>query len=295
VLFTPPPGGFIDDADAQTDIFGIAVAIVTLGTQLGEQSFTAQAGGLTVEFNGIARLRPSIFANGVVDAASGQIGQGVAPGSYISIFGQALSPTARVFNTPYLPLSLANVSVSFDVPSRGISLPGRIHFVSDGQINVQVPWELEGLNSVKIKVSIGDISSDVFDLPLARSLPGVFQFPQNSGFAAALDEGFNVVTMANPVQRGRIVQLFVNGLGPVDNTPPTGEITPVEPLARTLDMPTVTIGGRPAIVEFSGLAPLFVGLYQINVRVPNDVPPGNQPLIITVNGVASLAVNLPVQ
>ena len=35
-----------------------------------------------------------------------------------------------------------------------MSLPGHIHFVSPGQINVQIPWEFQGQTSVGMKVTL---------------------------------------------------------------------------------------------------------------------------------------------
>jgi len=290
-------GGYIDAADQRTDTYGIAAARVYLGPLLGEQQFAAEAGGLTVYFDGWARLRPAIESGGVVNAASFERGKPVAPGSYIAIFGRGLSDATRVFSTPYLPLSLAGVSVSFDAPARRISLPGRLHFVSESQVNVQVPWELQGLNSVQIKVSIGDISSAVYTVPLNDFAPAFFEYLEASGrrYIAALDENYRLIGTANPARRGRIVQLYANGLGAVDNPPPSGEPTPAQPFARTRVIPEVSVAGRPAQVQFSGLAPGIVGLYQINVVVPPDAPTGVQPVVITVQGVASKAAQLPVE
>jgi uncharacterized protein (TIGR03437 family) len=159
-----------------------------------------------------------------------------------------------------------------------------------------VPWELEGLNSVRIKVSVGDLSSAVYTLPLARYSPAFFEYLEGSRLlAAALDENFHVIGASNPAGRGRIVQFFLNGLGPVTDRPATGEITPENPLPRTVDAPTVLIGGRPAQVEYSGMAPRLVGAYQINARVPADAPSGIVPVTVTIGGVTSKATNLPVQ
>ncbi len=290
-------GGSIEAADERTDTYGIAAARVYLGPTLGDQQFAAEVGGLTVYFEGRARLRPLIETGGVVNAASFERGRAVAPGSYIAIFGRGLSDATRVFSTPYLPLSLAGVSVSFDVPERGISLPGRLHFVSDSQVNLQVPWELQGLNSVQIKVSIGDISSAVYTLPLSDYAPAFFEYQEATGrsFIAALDENYRLIGSANPARRGRVVQLYANGLGPVNNQPPTGEVTPAQPLATTPVTPEVIIGGRPAQVLFSGLAPYIVGLYQINVVVPTDAPVGVQQVTVRVQGVTSKAASLPIQ
>jgi uncharacterized protein (TIGR03437 family) len=289
-------GGRIETAFNATDDLGISEARVILGSQPGEQEFTAVVGGLTVRFTGRAKLPPTISADGVVNAASNQVGSGVAPGSYVAIYGSALSEAFRVASTPYLPLSLANVSVSFDAAG-GRSYPGRPYFVSEGQVNVQVPWELQGLSSVQMKVSIGDVSGVLYTVPLNDYSPAVFEIPDPSGatVAAALDENFRLVTTANALQRGRSGQIYCNGLGPVTNTPASGEASPTNPLAESKSQPAVTIGGRPAQVLFSGLTPSSVGLYQINLVPASDTPTGLQSVVITVNGVASKPVNIAIR
>jgi minor extracellular serine protease Vpr len=289
-------GGAIRAADLQTDAYGVATAQAVLGPANGIQQFSAVSGGLTALFSGGARVRPTIQINGIVNAASFEVGAGAAPGSYVSIFGTALSDEILSAPSASLPVSLSNVSVSFDVPSANLSLPGRLHLVAPGQVNVQVPWELLGQTSVLVKVSIGDVSSEVYTLPLAEYSPGVFEY-QVSGetLAAALDENYAVVGGGNPVARTKRVQLFLNGLGPVDHEQATGEPAPVDPLARTTATPEVTIGGVKATVEFSGLAPLFAGLYQVNVVVPGDAPTGIQPLVVTVNGVRAKTSKLAIQ
>ncbi|MCP5111688.1 MAG: hypothetical protein GY953_12715, partial [bacterium] len=140
IRFTP--SAQIDAALERTDHLGIGWAAAFLGPNPGPEVFTAEVEGfadLFITFEGRGRLLPSVPLNGVVDAASREVGQGLAPGSYITIFGRSLSEAFKVFNTPYMPLSLAGVSVSFDVPERGISVPGRIHFVSESQMNVVIP------------------------------------------------------------------------------------------------------------------------------------------------------------
>ena len=292
-------GGTIVQGDPTTDNFGIAAAEVNLGSQLGEQQFSAEAGGMTLDFFGRARLQPVIDTNGVTNAASFLVGRGLAPGSYITIRGQGLSEATRVASTLSLPVSLARVSVSFDAPSARLSLPGRLHFVSSNQVNVQIPWEFQGLNSVQMKVSIGEgpnDSSAVYSVPLADYSPGIFEFDDAASgrrLAAVLDQNFQVITGSNPAIRGRSIQIYANGLGPVDNRPASGEPSPsAEPLARTRVLPTVTIGGIRADVSFSGLAPGIVGLYQVNVVVPSNTPTGLQPIVITANGIDSKIGNL---
>ena len=63
--------------------------------------------------------------------------------------------------------------MSFD--GGGKSLPGHFHFVSPGQINVQIPWEFQGQSSVKMKVTLyGYLWGDVYTVPLATYSPGIF-------------------------------------------------------------------------------------------------------------------------
>jgi uncharacterized protein (TIGR03437 family) len=276
----------IAGGDQQTFLYGIAGADINLGSDTGNQIFTGTAGGLSVEFDGFSRQLPTLPAGSVVSAApNSQAGQGMAPGSYISIFGSALSDATAFVSTPSLPVSLAGVSISFD--GGGLSLPGHIHFVSPGQINVQIPWEFQGQSSVQMKVTLEDfLWSDIYTVPLATYAPGVF---------AITDANGAVISQANPAKGGQTIIVYANGLGPVDQPIVSGDPTPsTQPLANTRVTPSVNIGGSTAQVNFSGLTPGSVGLYQMNVVVPAGAPNGTQQMRISIGGVDSL-VNLQVQ
>jgi uncharacterized protein (TIGR03437 family) len=288
-------GGSIDEGDSLTDRTGLAFAIVDIGSQPGDQIFTATAGGLTVEFDGYALPLPAINTNGAVNAASSQVGQGLAPGSYISIYGTSLADAIVGSPTLSLPVSLGTVSVSFD--GGGLSLPGHMSFVSPNQVNVQIPWEFQGQSSVQMALSVSYVPSAYYTVPLKNYSPGIFEF-SDSGHqsAAATDASGVLLTQANPANRGQTIVLYVNGLGPVDHQPPSGEPTPFPPpLAQTTVLPTVTIGNIAAHVDFSGLSPGWVGLYQVNVDVPPNAPTGLQPIVVSIGGVDSKASVLPVQ
>lgn len=292
-------GGTVDREGKTTDDLGIGYAYIIVGPELGEQEFYVAVGpdrNFGMYFAGRSRQQPAIASGGVVDAASVQAGQGFSAGSYISIFGRGLSEATRAFNTPYLPISLAGVAVSLDVPSQNISVPGRLTYVSDGQINVSLPYELQGVSSVQMKVMIGDTISSLVTVPIVSQSPALFEYTDSGGrlLAAAVNET-GVVGSGNPARKDGIVSLYVNGLGPTDPQPPSGEAAPANPLAVTRVRPDVTIGGQRAEVLFSGLAPGFVGLYQLNVRVPSGSPTGVQPVVVTANGVASKTSNMPVE
>jgi uncharacterized protein (TIGR03437 family) len=294
-------GGSITNANAETDGYGVATAGAILGQSLGEQVFRAEAGGVNTVVALRTVLQPTIDNGGVVDAASFRLGQGLQPGSYISIFGQGLSDVGRTFSTPYLPISLSNVSVSFDDLSAGKSFPGGIHFINSNQVNVQIPWEMFGSSNVQMKVSRNEasyngLSTALVTVPLAAYSPGFFERADSGRrIVVAQDEGFQVVGVANPVARGRVLQLYVNGLGAVTNQPASGQPALGNPLSETNVRPEVTIGGIPAAVQFSGLAPTLIGCYQVNVTVPANAPTGVQPITLSIGGVAAQASLVPIQ
>jgi minor extracellular serine protease Vpr len=284
-----------------TDNYGTAAAEMFLGPNPGNNVYTTTAGGLTATFTATGITQPVISPNGAVNAANG-IEQPLAPGSYISLYGNNFAASTSTYSTPYLPISLNSVSVSFDTPN--ISVPGHIVFVSAGQINVQVPWELQGQSAVQIKVSDGDSRGLVYTMPLGAYSPALFEI-QSGGqsIAAALDENYNVITTSNPVAQGHLVQLFGNGFGPVTNQPASGDPAPTSTLAMTTTAPIVTIGGVTVPAQnvlFSGMTPGNAGLYQVDALVPegivvSNVVPNLQPVTISIGGVTSPTVFIPVQ
>ena len=278
-------------ADFATDSYGLAAARPTLGPLPGANSYLATAGGLTTAFAATGYLAPTIKAGGAVNAASFQTG--ATPGSYIALFGNNLANGISVVSTPNLPVSMGGVSVSFDAPQ--ISVPAHIHFVTPGQINVQIPWELAGQTSAQIKVSINGNTGPLFTVPLVAYSPALFEYASgSSSYAASLDENFKLIGPANPARQGRIIQLYGNGLGPLDNTPVSGDPTLAFPFASTTTLPVVTIGGVNAPVQFSGLSPTLVSVYQLNVTVPNTGP-GTKAVVVTIGGVTSKASSIVVQ
>ena len=286
-------GGSIASQDPKTDAHGVAFADALLSATPGTQAFTADAGGLSETFSGIGRAQPVISPGGVVNAASFLAGTGIVPGSYISIFGNALSDTVSGATALPLPLAISQASVSFEVPAANVSLPGRLLYADPKQVNVQVPWELAGQSSVQIRVNVGQTTGAVYTAQIAQYAPAIYE--SGDQLAAALDESNQLITSGNPAARGHAVQLFANALGAVSNTPPTGEAAQSSPLSKTSAAVNVTVGGKTATVSFAGLAPGFPGLDQVNFTVPPDAPLGPQPVIVSVSGVSSAPLNIYVK
>jgi minor extracellular serine protease Vpr len=298
VSFTASSGAALKNIQSTTNKNGIASAEAFLGSQPGSYDFTASAGGISWDLPPVtAMAQPAITASGVVDGASFASGKPVAPGSYISIFGSNLSNTTSSATTATLPLAIAYVTVSFDVPSAQLSLPGHLVYVSPNQVNVQVPWELQGQSSVQIKVTVSDSSGsaygNVVTVPLSDYAPAFFEI--GGGQVAAQDVSFQLIGTANPARRGQVVQLYANGLGPVDGQPASGDYAPLLPLSTCKSQATVTIGSQNADVGFCGLAPGFPGLYQINATVPLGLAAGTYPVTVSIGGQTSKASHIVVR
>ena len=228
---------------ARTDTYGYASVGVVAGDTAGAYSIEGCLGACTATnqfeytFTGNIRQAPAISAGGIVPAAGRAVG--LVPGSYFSIYGTGLADAIAVTSTARLPIAIKNVTVSFDVPAAGISVPARLVFVSSGQINAQVPWEVAGQKTAQVKVIVDRVPGNVASVSLADAAPAFFENPIGSGVIAAIDP-LNIispiVTAKNPAQRGGLVALYANGLGAVNNAPASGEAASLTTLAQTVRM-----------------------------------------------------------
>jgi uncharacterized protein (TIGR03437 family) len=160
------------------------------------------------------------------------------------------------------------------------------------QINFQIPWEVAGEAKATIAVSTNGITSDPLSIFVAAQ-PGIFDYSVGGKiFGAILHANFQLADTNHPVKAGETVLIYCTGLGPVKFPPADGAPAAGQ---STAALPSVTIGGKAAHVSFSGLAPGFVGLNQINVVVPGGLAAGNQAVVVTISGASSNSVLLPVK
>lgn len=257
---------------------------------------------------------PSISENGIVNGASFAANRPVAPGSIVSVFGENIgiriteSGIESIFEgAETVPLSteLGRYSLLFgDVEAPLFFVGGE----PNNQINAQVPWEVPlGQSQVRIVFDPEDGEQQVSD-PVAVSVavvsPALFTFEFGAGRVAALNvkvsaddgvingsvaqpEGIFPGVPSQPAKLGGVVTLFANGLGPTE--PPAITADNSLDALRTASVPVrVFVGEAEAQVLFAGLAPQFVGLYQINFVVPLGVAPGSAvPIVIEQGGVMS--------
>jgi minor extracellular serine protease Vpr len=289
VTWSAGSGASLVNAAAVTDSFGVAGAQPILGGQPGTYSYRATAGGMQHSFTGFARAQPVISS--IIDAASLK-SSAFAPGSYIAIFGSGLGDLTDAHLAAPLPLAIDFVSVSFDVPSAHLSVPGHLLYASPTHINVQVPWELQGQTAVQVKVNVNFSPSNVVPISLASAAPEFFVV---NGNVAARDLSYALIDAGNAAPAGGTIQLYANGLGPVANQPASGDPAPGSPALAETPHPVVMIGTQQAEVLFSGLTPGSAGLYAMNVVVPPSLAPGVYPITVSSGGRTSVAASIPVR
>ena len=121
------------------------------------------------------------------------------------------------------------------------------------------------------------------------------------------NEPFSLITDENPAVPGEIITVFASGLGFTSPLPSaanlaSGQPTPASPLFQApfafLDFISSLIGvdERAATIEFAGLMPGFVGIYQINLKIFEDLPDNPRtPFTIAQRNFVSNTVTIPVK
>jgi uncharacterized protein (TIGR03437 family) len=240
-------------------------------------------------------LKPSVTSGNIAVVNAASFLPGISPGALVTIFGDNLSDVSGtvVAGTNPLPYELAHVSVSIN----GISAPlfSVAYNGTEDQISVQVPYSIPtGPGAALVEVfdygsSVGTASADSFDED-----PGIFTYEGNNA-VALLYPDYSLLGPTHAALPGDYVILYTTGLGPLSIDLRDGYAGPSDPVAVTQDPFQVLIAGESCKVFFSGLAPGFVGLYQLNIQLPFDLPRGTLDVQITSpyanSNVAVLRVN----
>jgi uncharacterized protein (TIGR03437 family) len=256
---------------------------------------------------------PAIGA--VLNAASFGSANTVSPGSIVSIFGASLGSQDNASAFPSTNVNGTTVLFGSTAAPVFAALP------VEGQLNVLVPTELPDNGTVNLTVQTAGGTSSALSLNLVPATPAAFAFTdplvtsrRNAAAVAAntawiampLSMAANMGLPSNcsslgaatlcgePAHPGDYLQIYATGLGkatpngdPAGAVLPTGQVAPASgsPLYATVATPSVTIGGLPATVVFSGIGPGYAGLYQLDVQIPAGVTPGDDvPLAISMPG-----------
>ncbi len=226
---------------------------------------------------------PTISPGGVVNAAD--YTPALAPGVIFSIFGSDLAPSVAVATTVPLPDSLAGVNV--EVVSGGVARRAPLFFVSPGQINAQLPFgPFSGPVLVRVRTTTG--LSNEEPITVSTAAPRLFTRTMDGlGEAILVHQDYSLVSAEHPARAGEWVVLSLTGLGAVDPPVAAGSPGGLDPLSWAQGSREVFVNGEPANVYFAGLAPNFVGLYQVNFQIPETAAAGMAELVVRLAGESS--------
>lgn len=234
---------------AQANPFGIERrATVTIA---GQQYKVQQAG----------TGRPAIRA--VTHNATGETHM-LAPGTWVSIFGDLLAPTTEILSSSPLPFEASGVRVEL----AGTQLP--ISYISPSQINVYLPQRLPP-GSYEMQLQTGGVRLTAPVL-LRKAAPGLIRIGAD---AAAMNTSGTWNNAAAPAPRGSTVVAYFFGGGPLADLALLGEQDKAPGQALSVAEPaSAEIGGLPAQVAYVGSTPGFTGVYQANIVIPSGLPAG---------------------
>lgn len=231
---------------------------------------------------------PALNPGGTLNAFGASLGAPLGPGSIVQIYGSNLAAQPNTATALPLPDALGGTKVIIG----GKSAP--LYFASATQINAQVPIDLKPNQQYQILVSANGALSTPDTIQLTDVAPGIATFANGAVIAQHLD-GSLVLEAKNPAKPGEIVIFYMSGLGVTDNQVGSGEASPGDVLARPTVPLKLTLNGLDAPVQFVGLTPGLVGLFQVNFKVPDAAPDGNLDLLIQQGDILSNKTILPVR
>jgi uncharacterized protein (TIGR03437 family) len=267
-------------AGTRVNVLGRGMALDSAGTT----AFVLTASGLSVIplATSPAQNLPQVPANGLVNTAD-FLG-GLAPGGLISIFGANLASAATAASSP-LPTLLGGTCVTLN------NAPLSLLATSPTQINAQLPPTLAaGRYPLVVRSITRQAASASISATVSKYAPAVFLDAQGADLFHA--DGTRV-NRDHPGKRDEKLTLFATGLGVTTGGRVTvGSPSPASPLAVTA--PVLLYFGNPLIkeagiiVDWSGLLPGSIGVYQINCRIPGAHISGNAlPITLKIGGVSS--------
>jgi uncharacterized protein (TIGR03437 family) len=229
----------------------------------------------------------------VMNAASFVVG-GVAPGEFVTIFGNNLSTgapaTFRLTAAGTLDSVLAGTRVLFNETAAPLI------YVSPGQVSAIVPYGIANRTSTRITVEHNGLRSTSTEIAVAEAAPGIFTLG-GATQGAILNQDGSVNGVQTAAAAGSIVSIYATGEGLLAPPGVEGSVAPAENLSRPILRVTVQIGGLDAEVLYAGSAPgLLVGMLQVNARVPDEVPRGaSVPVTLTIGRNRSNAATMTIE
>jgi uncharacterized protein (TIGR03437 family) len=243
-------------------------------------------------------LKPALAAHG----ATNQSGTPLARGSLAMLHGNGFADTEQQTIESPLPRALADREVVIND-----EFPASLSSMGPSLARLQIPSNTP-LGSARLAIRVVETGELVAGtaISLTTSSPGLFSSTDDAR-GRILHEDGSVNSSSNAALKGSTIKIFGTGQGPVSPSVPDGEAAPSD--VFTVAVPTsdgqtcltrqpsvcVVIGNTFGDVQFSGLAPNQVGVWQLTVRIPADAPSGAVGLRALINGVPTNIVSVAIR
>ena len=262
--------------------------ITTFGVDEAGEIYVANASNGAI-YHVVGSIAPRLSPLGVVNAAS--FAPGLTPGSLATVFAAGILDNPGIVSANTVPLTTSLGGVSIRVNSTPAPMLAVANQNGVEQANFQVPLEVTGTMATVVVTRSGNSSTPV-TVPVVIPQPAIYTADGTKALVVH-NADYTLVSNARPLVPGEFAFLYASGLGPVRNQPATGNAAPV--LAPTVASVQVSIAGVPCDVQYAGLAPGFVGVYQVNFQVPTTATSGAQDIVVSTGGVSSPAAKAPIR
>ena len=284
-------------ADAQPGVYKANVAVTHSGVN--------SPLNIPVELEVVAQAAPAIRLGGVLENAVFEEGDVISAGGIVAAFGEQFTYQDPVVASK-LPLSNELGGASVFVNDR----PAPAYYVSYNQVNFQVPYDVPA-GTARVRIDRGTTRGNAVTVVVVPASPKLLRLqlraaginmPESRDFfgiavhqdgSLSLPREFGIPN-SRPSRTGEAITVYGLGFGQTNPPVVAGEAAPASPLPnlasstkRVFFGALALITGTPQDALYVGLTPGFVGLYQVNVVVPEDSPKGDVPIRVQLDTTAS--------
>jgi uncharacterized protein (TIGR03437 family) len=284
-------------ADAQPGVYKGNVAVAHSGVN--------SPLNIPVELEVVPQAAPVLRLSGILENAVFEEGDVVAAGGIVAAFGEQFTyKDPAVAGSLPLPTELADARVFVN------DRPAPVYYASYNQVNFQIPYDVQP-GTVTFRIDRGatrgnsitgivvPASAKLIRLQLRAAGIAIPESRDYFGIAVHQDGTLSLprefgVPNSRPSKPGDVLTVYGLAFGQTSPAVTAGVAAPTSPLAQLgFNTKRVFFGALALATGYSqdalfvGLTPGLVGLYQINVVVPQESPKGDIPIRVQVDTVTS--------
>lgn len=258
----------------------VAARFALAALALGSPFWAGNAGGFTA---------PSYTIASIVNAANGA--GALAPNTIATVYGTDLSYNTRAISSAdlsagFLPVTLGGVTLYVG------NIQAHLYYVSPRQINFLIPGSLSP-GPTRFTVVREGTSGPVISIMLLEVAPSLFELNAETIISTHADG--SLITKDAPAGGGEVIILYALGLGHLYPDLSPGQVAIGPANLQHKDLRVLVDGDAidAKRVLYAGAAPGFAGLYQVNVRLPDQIAANPEIRISLADQTSKPSLKLP--